>query len=74
MKQPCQGHINGLPHFRGLAVATNGIHVALQTSSDNLLLGHLEWMVKDDSEPTDLFTALPPRRVVSLVGMEELFV
>jgi hypothetical protein len=36
--------------FRGMATATNGIIVAIETSAGNVLFGHLQWFEKDDPE------------------------
>lgn len=44
---PVQGEINGLPMFRGFALATNGVHVAIETSSGALIFGHANWFVVD---------------------------
>lgn len=44
---PVQGEINGLPMFRGFALATNGVHVAIETSSGALVFGHANWFVVD---------------------------
>lgn len=54
--KPCTGQIIGLNTFRGLTLATNGIMVAIQTSANTLLFGHLEWFIKDKPEQeTDVF-------------------
>lgn len=43
------GEINGLHNMRGLAIATNGIHVAIENSAcTELYIGHLEWFIVDD--------------------------
>ena len=42
------GRINGLPSFVGKAIATNGILVALMTSTD-LKIGHLDWFIPDET-------------------------
>lgn len=54
--KPVLGSINGLERkFRGLAVATNGIIVAIETSASTVLFAHLQWFYKDDPEAeTDL--------------------
>lgn len=41
------GQIAGLPSFRGTAIATNGIHVAIERGQD-VVIGHLEWFIADD--------------------------
>lgn len=64
VQKPVPGHINGLETIRGLAVATNGIIVALLNSYGKISFGHLEWFVKDKpSDETDLFdgAAVTPR-------------
>ena len=76
VKQPISGQINGLPHFRGAAVATNGIHVAIESSAGVIFIGHLLWFVKDKPEAkTDLFdnVVTKPKRV-DIHEMDELFV
>lgn len=64
MQQPVVGEIVGLGHkFRGLAVATNGVIVALETSAGSVLFGHLQWFEKDDKDAvSDLDGALPLRK------------
>lgn len=47
---PVAGEVNGLPMFRGLAVATNGVHVAIETSNGALIFGHVGWFVVDKEE------------------------
>lgn len=43
------GNINGLPKMRGMAIATNGIHVAIENAAcTQLYIGHLQWFVIDD--------------------------
>lgn len=43
------GEIHALPNTRGMAVATNGIHVAIENSTYNeLFIGHLDWFIVDD--------------------------
>lgn len=60
IQQPVLGGINGLTHkYRGLAVATNGIIVAILTSANAICFGHLEWFIKDEpDEETDLDSAM----------------
>lgn len=43
------GEIAGLPSFRGTAIATNGIHVAIERGQD-VVIGHLEWFIADEPE------------------------
>ena len=48
---PVTGEITGLGNvFRGLAVATNGVIVAIESSAGAILFGHLQWFEKDDPE------------------------
>lgn len=72
---PVPGEIIGLGNvFRGMAVATNGIIVALETSAGNILFGHLQWFIKDDPEQeTDLDLALSacPRCKVTAESLKE---
>ena len=42
------GEINGLPRSRGVAIATNGILVAIKQNEDQLFIGHLEYFVPDE--------------------------
>lgn len=74
--KPIVGQINGLPQFRGLAVATNGIHVAILTSADHLLVGHLEWFLPDEQSDveSDLFTTAKPSLIRIPKEFDELFV
>lgn len=84
--QPVVGAINAIPQFRGLAIATNGVIVLLETSAgrDTFIFGHLQFFVKDDIEQEtdlDLDIALakgetPPaakRKVECLKEFSELF-
>lgn len=50
--QSFSGEVNGCPAMRGVAVATNGIHVAI-LQSDNIVIGHLDWFVADEQSPND---------------------
>jgi hypothetical protein len=45
------GEINGLPESRGVAIATNGIIVAIVQES-HLFFGHLDYFVQDEDEET----------------------
>lgn len=44
------GSIKGLPTMQGIAVATNGILVAIERSDRSILFGHLEWFRGDKGE------------------------
>ena len=46
------GEINGIPTSRGIAVATNGILVAIM-QNDGIVIGHLDWFVKDEEQPVE---------------------
>ena len=48
--EPMVGEINGIPTSRGIAVATNGILVAIM-QNDGIVFGHLDWFVKDVEQP-----------------------
>lgn len=50
LTKPCYGQINGLPHFIGCLVATNGILCYLISSGGELIQGHLDWFVKNPTE------------------------
>lgn len=66
---PVTGEINGLPSIRGLAVATNGIIVALRRSDSFLVYGHLEWFLKDRNEPiSDLDSDLEEAKIRAQVA------
>lgn len=54
--RPCVGSINGLDRtFSGLAVATNGIIVAILSGAGVVNFAHLQWFIKDNlNEETDL--------------------
>lgn len=47
MPKGVSGEISGLHRIRGVAMATNGIHVAILTN-DDVLIGHLHWFVADE--------------------------
>ena len=76
---PRVGQINGLPKFRGLAVATNGIHLALETSAGEILIGHFDWFVLDNPDHSTSFSkeilSVPANKPpIKLTELEELFV
>jgi len=52
LQKPRVGEVNGLPHMRGVAIATNGIIVAIKTGDQRVIFGHLEWFVPDKNEPS----------------------
>lgn len=47
---PVVGEINGLPHFRGRTLATNGIMVLLRNEVGKIAFGHLDWFIPDMTE------------------------
>lgn len=49
------GEVNGVPSLRGVAVATNGILIAVETVTGTVLFGHRDWFVVD-KEPKDTAT------------------
>ena len=51
MAKALSGEINGIHTIRGIAVATNGIHVAILRDND-IVIGHLEWFVADEQSPS----------------------
>jgi len=61
LAHPCVGHICGLDRpFSGLAIATNGIMVAILTSAGFVNFGHLEFFIKQQPDAiTDLDQRLP---------------
>lgn len=71
---PVAGEVNGLPMFRGLAVATNGVHVAIETSGGSLIFGHVGWFVVDKEEKCRdvkvLFAPLAEFRISSTVKQQ----
>ena len=50
LTEPRAGEINGLPNFRGLLVATNGILCYLETETGRLFEGHIDWFVPDQKD------------------------
>lgn len=54
--QPVLGSVNGLERsYYGIAMATNGVIVAIETPAYTILFAHLQWFVKDDPDAeTDL--------------------
>lgn len=73
----CCGQINGLPAFRGIAVATNGIHVVLVDSGGIARIGHLAWFIPDqDANVKELLnlSASEIRTIKIPTMFEELFV
>jgi hypothetical protein len=80
LKSGVVGEVNGLPMFRGVARATNGIHVAIETSSGALIIGHFDWFIVDEKD--EAISLKEEVREISLQGrlakqlneMEELFV
>ena len=48
--EPMVGEINGIPTSRGVAIASNGIIVAIM-QNDGVVFGHLDWFVKDKEQP-----------------------
>ena len=50
IKEPYVGEINGIAKMRGVAVATNGILVAIMQPT-GMVVGHLDYFVADVDEP-----------------------
>lgn len=50
VKDQPSGSIIGLPSIQGIAVATNGIIVAIERSDREILFCHLEWFKCDKGE------------------------
>lgn len=50
VKDQPSGSIVGLPTIQGIAVATNGILVAIERSDNSILFCHLEWFKCDKGE------------------------
>lgn len=50
VKNQPTGSITGLPSIQGVAVATNGILVAIERSDKSILFCHLEWFKCDKGE------------------------
>lgn len=50
VKDQPSGSIVGLPTIQGIAVATNGILVAIERSDRSILFCHLEWFKCDKGE------------------------
>lgn len=52
------GHVNGLIHFSGVLVATNGILCCIETGATILTHCHLEWFVAAELDDQDELDAL----------------
>jgi len=74
LARPVVGSINGLDRtFAGLAVATNGIIVAIETSAGKILFAHLQWFQKDDiSQESDLDRAMDNVATVSQARLKAM--
>ncbi len=53
------GQVNAVPTVRGTTVASNGILLALETETGDVLIGHRDWFVKDVVEPANNGTTKP---------------
>jgi hypothetical protein len=65
LTEPRTGEINGLPESRGTVVATNGILCYILQGNNHLYLGHFEWFITDNREPSEsikTFTVPPPQK------------
>lgn len=61
--RPAYGQIHGIPTMRGVAIATNGILVAIIQENDCLTIGHLDNFIPDDVEvDVKVLTAKPVTR------------
>ena len=49
IQEPCVGSIHGIPSMHGVAIATNGIEVAILQES-SLVFGHIDNFVPDEQE------------------------
>ena len=58
------GAINGLDKSRGIAVATNGIIVAIM-QNDGIVFGHLDWFVEDKEPACEASPALSTIKQIS---------
>ncbi len=74
VSKPVVGEINGLPGFRGLTVATNGIIVVILGSNNDIFLGHLDFFVKDNVDEESDIDQLIVKPKQSLKELEEFFV
>lgn len=61
IKEPFVGEINGISTMRGVAVATNGILVAIMQST-GMVVGHLEYFVADLDAPVEVESAVMKQR------------
>lgn len=74
LTQTVQGEINGLPHMRGQAVATNGILVALEPcghDTPSIFIGHREWFMPDKDEPSLDAVDRKPKAVKEQIKLAE---
>lgn len=51
VKDQSTGHVNGMPHTRGIRRITNGIMVYIETSSGEAIKGHMDSWVPDPKVP-----------------------
>jgi hypothetical protein len=58
------GQIHALPGSRGVAVATNGIIVAI-VQTDGLFLGHMENFIPDDEQPVEVVKEVKAKKPTS---------
>lgn len=47
LKETPVGVINGIPRFRGTAIATNGVLVAIELPDGSIVYGHYQWFLVD---------------------------
>jgi hypothetical protein len=76
--RPLVGEILGLPMFRGVSVATNGIIVALEDVRGIVRFGHLQYFVPDEVEAellsgSDLFDEIKHVSSVAQLRHARLF-
>jgi hypothetical protein len=74
-KEPIIGQINGIPTYRGAAVATNGIMVVLVNEASLVFIGHLDWFIPDDDEVDvqDWIEHNRPKKTTSLDAFNAFF-
>lgn len=67
------GGVNGLDHvFRGVAIATNGIMVAIMTPIGIIVFGHLDFFVKDKKEEDGNNVVVRPRKAAKEKSLQQL--
>mgnify|MGYP006374329205 FL=1 len=61
IQDPMTGEVQGISSFRGFAIATNGIMVAIESERSDIAFGHLDYFIPDVEEcsPASTSTKTP---------------